>query len=1512
MDKLKKFGLYDRANEHDSCGVGFIVNINGKPAHQIVFDGITILKNLEHRGALGGDLKTGDGAGMLVQIPHEFFAKKAAETGFELPDKGNYGAGFLFMPQNEKARKMFKDQINFIVHEEGARVIGWRDVPVCPECLGEIARKSMPFMAQLFVEYPGICGHDLERRLYLLRRSIEKKAAEKKLSMEEFYISSFSSRIVVYKGMFVAPQFETFYPDLTENEFKSAFSLVHQRYSTNTFPSWPLAQPFRYIAHNGEINTLRGNANYMKAREGTLSSEYFGQDITKLFPVINPEGSDSAMFDNTFELITQSGRSIEHTMMMMIPEAFGQKYHMSADKRAFYEYHSAFMEPWDGPAAIAFTDGIKIGATLDRNGLRPARYVITRSGKVILASEMGVLDISPEDILEKGRLAPGKMILIDTSIVRVKKDNEIKASVSRRRLYRRWLEENRIELRGLLQPSGPVKLDREYLLTKQKVFGYSMEDLNMIILPMAKNAQEPIGSMGNDEALTVLSERPQMLTRYFKQLFAQVTNPPIDPYRENLVMSLMSFIGRERNLLEETPQHCNQLKLMHPILTNEDMEKLINFNYTGFKTCIVPILFDAGRSIDGLKGSLDKLCAEIEQKIDEGYSIAVMSDRNVDEKNAPIPPLLATSVVNNYLIDRNKRHLVGLVVETGEAREVMDFAVLIGFGASAINPYLAFETIAELKEKENSFDGIKLETAMDNYIAAIKKGLLKIMSKMGVSTIRSYKGAQIFEAVGLNSDLIDKYFPGVSSRVEGIGLDVITEETLMRHRNAFKPGGSREILDSGGHYHYRKSSEKHLMTPEAIVLLQKAVREGNYDDFKRYSAVINDSNRQGCTLRGLFKFKDAAPVPIEEVEPSENIVKRFVSSAMSYGSISREAHETIAIAMNRLGIRSNSGEGGEDNERFNPLDNGDSMISKVKQVASARFGVNSNYLSHAEELQIKMAQGAKPGEGGQLPGHKVDKIIAKVRHSTPGVMLISPPPHHDIYSIEDLAQLIYDLKNSNPDARISVKLVSELGVGTVAAGVAKGKADMVLISGGDGGTGASPLSSIKHAGISWEIGLSETQQTLVLNKLRDKIKVQVDGQLRTGRDIVIGAMLGAEEFGFATIVLVTLGCVMMRKCHMNTCPVGVATQDPELRKKFTGKPEHLMNYMMFLACEVREIMAELGFRKFDDMIGQADRLDIDYPIDHWKAKGLDFTDLLKKPELKSGGSYYCTSKQDHALGNTIDEELIKNSEKALESGKKVNLFTQIRNSNRSVGARLSYEVSKKYKEEGLPPDTIECKFTGVAGQSFAAFLARGITFELEGDANDYLGKGLSGGRIILYPQKGSTYRSQNNIITGNVALFGATAGEAYIHGMAGERFAVRNSGAVAVVEGVGDHGCEYMTGGCVVILGRTGINFAAGMSGGIAYVLDENQLFDTKCNLDMVDLEPVVNEADMKYLLELIKKHIDYTGSKYAARIVEDWEEMLPKFVKVFPIDYKKALERIKSEQIKGSEVETVTEEVYR
>ncbi len=1205
-------------------------------------------------------------------------------------------------------------------------------------------------------------------------------------------------------------------------------------------------------------------------------------------------------------------------MMMMIPEAFGARYHMSEDKRAFYEYHAAVMEPWDGPAAICFSDGTVVGATLDRNGLRPARWVITRSGQVVLASEVGVLDIPPQDVLQKGRLAPGKMLMVDTARGRVMFDTEIKAAVSRRRPYRRWLEANRIELKGLFQVPGPVPFDRQALLARQWVFGYTREDVSTVITAMAENAQEPIGSMGNDQALAVLSDRPQLLFSYFKQLFAQVTNPPIDPYRESLVMSLMSFTGRERNLLDETPEHCRQLKLPHPVLTNDDMEKLRVLDLGGYKSYVIPMTFPVSRGEKGLEEALEEMCREAESRVDEGYSMLILTDRPVSEEQAPIPALLATSALHHHLSEARKRHLTALVVETAEAREVMHFATLIGYGASAVNPYLVYETIADLKARGRLSESLKLETAIEQYITAIKKGLLKVMSKMGISTIRSYKSAQIFEAVGLAEDFIEKYFPGTPSRIGGVGIEAIARETLTRHAAAFgrDPSG-REALESGGAIHFRRFSESHRLQPEAIAYLQRAVREGDYGMYKKYAESIDDSQRNLCTLRGLFGFAARTPVPLEEVESEDVIVKRFVTSAMSFGSISKEAHETMAIAMNRLGAASNSGEGGEDEARYQPLPGGDSAKSAIKQVASGRFGVTSNYLVNSRELQIKMAQGAKPGEGGQLAGLKVDSIIAKVRHSTPGVTLISPPPHHDIYSIEDLAQLIFDLRNANPEARISVKLVAEVGVGTVAAGVAKGKADMVLISGYDGGTGNSPISSIKHAGIPWEIGLAETQQTLVANRLRDRIRIQADGQMRTGRDVVIAALLGAEEFGFGTISLVTLGCVMMRKCHLNTCPVGVATQDPRLRARFTGKPEHVINFMRFTARHVREIMAGLGFRTMDEMVGHVEVLETRAAVDHWKARGLDFSRVLAAAPAGAGAegqapALRCTKSQDHELLHSLDRELLEKCRAAIAGGPPVKLFMAIRNRNRTVGATLSAEISKRHGGVGLPPDSIKVSFTGSAGQSFGAFLAPGVTFELEGDANDYFAKGLSGGRIVVFPPRASTFRARDNIITGNVNLFGATSGEVFINGMAGERFAVRNSGATAVVEGVGDHGCEYMTGGVVVVLGRTGVNFAAGMSGGVAFVLDEDQLFDTKCNLEMVDIEPVSAPADAALLHALVERHVKLTGSEHAGRLVRDWTEIMPRFVKVMPIDYRRALERIAAEESKETEAMAITEEVYR
>jgi len=1501
--------MYDPFFDHDGCGVGFVVNINGEKSHSIIEEGITILKNLEHRGAVGGDQQTGDGAGLLLQIPHKFFCKV---TDLELPPEDSYGVGFLFLPPDHNERNQAMDLISETVHLEGGTILGWREVPTNPGCLGELARESRPSFWQTFITVDDLKGVDLERKLYLLRKIFEKNAEKKGWDINQFYIPSLSSKKVIYKGMFVSTQFSSFYPDVQDEDFISAFALVHQRYSTNTFPSWPLAQPFRFMAHNGEINTLRGNINKISAGEKTLASRIFGAEINKIVPIINPATSDSAIFDNVLELLTLGGRSIEHSLMMMVPEAFGYRYHISQDKRAFYEYHAAIMDPWDGPAAIAFTDGTKIAACLDRNGLRPCRYLITKSGKVIVASEVGVLDIDPKEVREKGRLGPGKMILVDTELKRFIRDNEIKSRVSRWKPYRRWLEENRIELKGLFQVPRSIGVDLSLLTTKQLAFGYSREDLHTIILPMVKNAQEPVGSMGNDTPPAILSEKPQLLYNYFKQIFAQVTNPPIDPYRENLVMSLMSFVGRQSNLLEETPEHCRQLKLYHPILTNEDIERLRGSHLKGFRVCRVAMLFKAQEGVGALEKGTAKLCAEVEKKVNEGYSLIVISDRDIQDDKAPIPALLAISAVHHHLVRCGKRHLTALIVETGEAREVNHFAMLSSYGASGINPYLVFETLIDLKKEGYIGENLSLQTVTMNYITAVKKGMLKIMSKMGISTIRSYRGAQTYEAIGLSEKFIQRYFPGTTTRIGGIDIKLIEKHALERHAKAFnKKINHGSILETGGFYSYRRFAEKHAFSPDMITLLQKAVRDDDYSVFKCYSSEVNDINKNLCTLRGLFRFKPVNSIPIEEVEPAENIVKRFVTSAMSFGSISKEAHETLAKAMNRLGSRSNSGEGGEDKNRYYSSINGDNINSKIKQVASARFGVDINYLINSEELQIKMAQGAKPGEGGQLPGFKVDEMIAKVRHSTPGAMLISPPPHHDIYSIEDLAQLIYDLKCANPEARVSVKLVSEIGVGTVAAGVAKAKADMVLISGNDGGTGASPLSSIKHAGSYWEIGLAETQQVLVRNKLRHRIRIQVDGGLKTGRDVVIAALLGAEEFGFGTTSLVTLGCILMRKCHLNTCPVGIATQDSKLRKRFQGKPEYVMRYMNFLAQEVREIMAQLAIHSFEEMVGHVDMLQINDAIEHYKGKGLDFSKLLYMTETPPDSALRCIARQNHDFSFSLDDELIKHLELVSNSKKRISINMSIRNCNRAVGAKLSGNVSKMHGPKGLPENTIKVKFIGSAGQSFGAFLAPGITFELEGDANDYLGKGLSGGRIMVYPPRGSTFLAHKNIITGNVNLFGATGGEVYINGMAGERFCVRNSGAVAIVEGVGDHGCEYMTGGRVVVLGKTGVNFAAGMSGGIAYIFDENQLFDTRCNLEMVDIEPVVDVEDTRFLHNVVQKHKKYTRSKLASQMLQNWEEILPYFVKVMPVEYRRALERIKTQVSRDVDFVGMTEEVY-
>jgi glutamate synthase (NADPH/NADH) large chain len=1528
------FGLYDPAYDYDACGVGFIADIRGRRSHRLIEDAVRILRNLEHRGAVGGDGKTGDGAGMLLQIPHDFFIR---ETGFALPGPGSYGLGFFFLPPDPREGRRARELTEELLRREGAELLGWRRVPVNPDCLGELARREMPAFWQLFLTLSAgtEAGEPTERRLYVLRRLLERAALDAGWDLDRYYIPSLSSRTVVYKGMFVSPQFLPFYPDLSEPDFQSALAIVHQRYSTNTFPSWFLAQPFRLLAHNGEINTLRRNANAMRARERTLASPLFGEDIAKLAPIANPAGSDSAIFDNVLELLMLGGRTLAHAMIMMVPEAFGTKYHISEDKRAFFEYHAAIMEPWDGPAAIAFSDGVRVGAMLDRNGLRPARYLITRGGTFILASEVGVLDIEAAEVLEKGRLGPGRMILVDTAQGRVVHDHEIKSTISRAKPYRHWLEKNRISLKGLLEVPRPVAIDRQKLPVLQRAFGYTREDLLAILVPMVENAQEPIGSMGDDTPPAVLSRRPQLLFNYFRQLFAQVTNPPIDPYRENLVMSLMSFIGRERNLLAETPEHCRQLKLSHPILTNDDLQMLREANLKDLPACTVPILFELDGAPDALDRALERVCREAEERIDRGFSLIILSDRGIGPRTAAIPSLLAMGGVHHHLLRRGKRHLSALVIETGEAREVHHFACLIGFGASGINPYLAFESIRELQEQGYIGAELSPQQAVENYITALKKGLLKIMSKMGISTLRSYRGAQIFEALGLGRELVERCFMGTPSRIGGIGMPELEGERRQLHEAAFAcaaqafgtategaaPAGeppaasppSTATLPSGGLYSQRASEERHLFSPEAITLLQKAVRTGDYGLFREYTGTINDHPRDPCTLRRLLRIKVGTPVPLAEVEPAEAILRRFVTSGMSFGSLSPEAHRAIAVAMNRLGARSNSGEGGEEESRFPNVMRGegsDSANSKIKQVASARFGVTSLYLLSAEELQIKIAQGAKPGEGGQLPAHKVDELIARVRHSTPGVMLISPPPHHDIYSIEDLAQLVYDLKHANPKARISVKLVSEVGVGTVAAGVAKALADTVLISGGDGGTGAAPLTSIRHTGLPWELGLAEAQQVLVAGGLRERVRLQVDGQLKTGRDVVMAALLGAEEFGFATTALVSLGCVMARKCHLNTCPVGVATQDPRLRKRFAGRPEHVVTFMRFLAEDVRQVMAQAGFRRFEEMIGRVDRLERDPEAGHEKTRNLDFSALLASPQLPQGGSLHCTRSGPNVFPPSLDSYLIDSARDALQKGQPMEIDAPIRNSDRAVGARLSAEVSMRYGSRGLPEDTIRVRFSGSAGQSFGAFLAPGLTFELEGEANDCLGKGLSGGRLIVYPPKTAAFASERNIIVGNVALFGATSGEAFINGLAGERFAVRLSGGLSVVEGVGDHGCEYMTGGRVIVLGETGINFAAGMSGGIAYVLDRSQLFDTRCNLEMVDVEPL-SEEDRLFLRVQLERHVRYTGSRNAGQILACWEESVPLFVKVIPLDYRAALKRIRESELEGSESVRMTEEVY-
>ncbi len=1504
---LKAFGLYDPRFEHDSCGVGFVAKLDGIPTHKIVIDSISVLVNLEHRGATGGDKSTGDGAGIMVQLPDAFLRKEL--SNIKLPQPGDYAVGMVFLPRD---KNLFDKCINIVEKytvEEGCDVLGWREVPIDSSIIGELARKTEPRIFQLFVHRGRIPQDAFERKLYVNRRLIEKEVASLKEDASQFYVTSLSSNRIVYKGLLSAHQLTSYYPDLSDEDFVSSFGVVHQRYSTNTLPTWNLAQPFRFMAHNGEINTLSGNINRMKAREPLLKSDLFGEDIEKIKPIIVESGSDSAIFDNVLELLVLAGRSIPHAMMMMIPEAYGPKIQMSEDKRAFYDFHSSIMEPWDGPAAIVFCDSRFLGGILDRNGLRPARYSITRDGLVVLASESGVLNLPPQDIIKRSRLSPGKMLLVDFAQNRVVPDKEIKAKISRQKPYRRWIKDNIITLRGLYNPSSAPKEKEEILIKKQRVFGYTDEELKLIITPMASRNQEAVGSMGNDTPLAILSNKPNLLFYYFKQRFAQVTNPPIDPLREELVMSLESFAGGEGNLLEESPENFRGFKFSHPVLTTDDLNKIEQANHPSVKVGKIDILFDKHGGENALETALESIFNTAEKLVNEGTTLIVLTDRNVDENKVPIPSLLAVAGLHHHLIRKGLRTKTSIIVDSGEVREVMNFALLVSYGADAICPYLALNTVRYLAENNLLESQLKPEEAIDSYIIAVKKGLLKTMSRLGISTLHSYFAAQTFEAIGISKEVIDKYFTGTISRLGGIGLYEIQKEAIMRHNLGYPENGYTEnLLEPGGEYSIRVGGEKHFWNAESISKLQLATRTNDYEVFKEFTKIVNEGEDSPVTIRRMLKFKKRNPIPLDEVEPVESIIKRFVVSAMSFGSISKEAHETIAIAMNRLGARSNSGEGGEDMSRNRIDENGDTSRSKIKQVASGRFGVTPEYLLSAEELQIKIAQGAKPGEGGQLPGHKVTPEIAKVRHTIPGVTLISPPPHHDIYSIEDLAQLIYDLKCINPEAKVSVKLVSESGVGTVAAGVAKAKADLVLISGYEGGTGASPLTSIKHTGIPWEIGLVETHQTLIYNNLRDKIRVQVDGQLKTGRDVVMAALLGAEEFGFATSVLITIGCVMLRKCHQNTCSVGVATQDPLLRSRFSGKPEYIERFFRFLAQDVREIMAELGFRTIEEMVGRTEILEFDPPADLWKAKKFDLTPLLNS--MVDTGSKCCMVNVPNKV-EVFDDQIIDLIRPALEEQKPVEIEMPIRNIHRTVGARISGEVVKRYGAKGLPDDTIKLNFKGSAGQSFGAFLAPGITLKVEGDVNDYMGKGISGGRIIIVSPEDAGFTPHENIICGNVALYGATGGEVYINGKAGERFAVRNSGAKAVVEGVGDHGCEYMTGGVVVCIGPTGKNFAAGMSGGIAYVFDENQMFDTKCNLDMVDLESVWSKQDKAFLRSMIEKHYYFTNSPRAKMILERWESNLPMFVKVMPIDYRKSLERMKLSEHADVETVSATEEVY-
>ena len=1496
-------GLYDPRFEHDACGVGFVVDIKGRASRGIVADALTVLNNLDHRGACGAEVNTGDGAGILLQLPHRFLQRVTAAEGFTLPEAGAYGVGMLYLPADARARQACEAIVAQVVAEEGQTLLGWRTVPTDGSMLGKAARSREPFVRQVFVgrneeSLPKTDDLAFERKLFIIRQRAEIAVRNASVAGEDqygdlFYFASFSSRTIVYKGMLRCAQVSEFYADLNEEDVESAIALVHSRFSTNTFPSWERAHPYRYLIHNGEINTLRGNVNWMTARESLLSSPLWGDDLEKVLPIIDQNGSDSAVFDNVLEFLSLSGRSLPHVMMMMIPEPWSLHESMDPAKRAFYEYHSTLMEPWDGPASIAFTDGSMVGAVLDRNGLRPSRYYVTKDDRVIMASEVGVLDIDPANVLEKRRLEPGRMFLVDTKQGRIIADEELKMGMAQEHPYQEWLDQYLIELDELPEAHDVPRSDLATVTQRQQEFGYTFEQLRMLLVPMARDGVEAIGAMGNDSPHAVLSDMPQLLYNYFRQLFAQVTNPPIDSIREELVTASDVMMGTEGNILDTRPENCHQIRLKTPILTNGDLAKIRQLDRPGFRSMTVPFLFEFADGAAGMERRLDEIFAQVDQAIDDGYNIFILTDRGVSQQLAAMPALLAMAGLHHHLIRTGKRTQVTLIVESGEPREVHHFAVLIGYGASAINPYMAYESIDHMIH-DGLLTDVDYDKAVYNFNKSAVKGVVKVCSKMGISTIQSYCGAQIFEALGLKQSFVDKYFTWTPTRVEGIGLEEVFGEIAKRHRVAYPERSyNGHVLPAGGEYQWRHDGERHLFSPQTVHFLQNAVRNNKYDIFKRYSALVDEQSREASTLRGLLDLKLLdEPLPLDEVESVEEIVKRFKTGAMSYGSISKEAHEALAIAMNRIGGRSNTGEGGEDPARYTPDANGDSRNSAIKQVASGRFGVTSQYLVNAKELQIKMAQGAKPGEGGQLPGRKVYPWIAKVRHSTPGVGLISPPPHHDIYSIEDLAELIHDLKNANHHARINVKLVAEVGVGTVAAGVAKGHADVILISGHDGGTGASPQTSIKYAGLPWELGVAETHQTLILNDLRSRVVVETDGQLKTGRDIAVAALLGAEEFGFATSPLVALGCIMMRVCHLDTCPVGVATQNPELRAKFEGDPQHVVNFMYFIAQELREWMAKLGFRTINEMIGRVDKLEPRKAVEHWKARGLDFSNILYMPDVPASVGRYCQIPQDHGLDQALDNQvLLELCEPALSNKARVAATLPIKNTNRVVGTILGSEITRRFGPEGLPEDTIELHFKGSAGQSFGAFIPSGLTLELEGDANDYFGKGLSGGKLIVYPDKTATFKAEENIIIGNVAFYGATEGESYIRGVAGERFGVRNSGVNVVVEGVGDHGCEYMTGGRVVVLGEVGRNFAAGMSGGEAYVFDPNETLAARCNYEMIGLEKLVDPTEIDEIKAMIQRHYEYTDSPVAKQMLDQWEAMVPKFTKVMPRDYKRVME---------------------